>query len=68
VVPPARHTHLLEGQRSGDGMKGDTRNYLYVQYARYLEKYQPKMFVFEKRIRAEICWCRHLPEEYGKPF
>jgi DNA (cytosine-5)-methyltransferase 1 len=28
-------------------MKGDPRNYLYVQYAKYLEKYKPKMFVFE---------------------
>jgi DNA (cytosine-5)-methyltransferase 1 len=28
-------------------MKGDPRNYLYVEYAQYLEKYRPKMFVFE---------------------
>jgi DNA (cytosine-5)-methyltransferase 1 len=28
-------------------MHGDPRNYLYVQYAEYLERYQPKMFVFE---------------------
>lgn len=28
-------------------MKGDQRNYLYVQYAKYLERYQPKLFVFE---------------------
>lgn len=28
-------------------MEGDPRNYLFVQYAEYLEKYQPKMFVFE---------------------
>jgi len=28
-------------------MKRDPRNFLYVQYAEYLQKYQPKMFVFE---------------------
>jgi DNA (cytosine-5)-methyltransferase 1 len=28
-------------------MRRDPRNFLYVQYAEYLEKYQPKMFVFE---------------------
>ena len=28
-------------------MTGDPRNYLYVQYGKYLERYQPKMFVFE---------------------
>ncbi len=28
-------------------MSRDPRNYLYVQYAKYLEKYQPKIFVFE---------------------
>ena len=28
-------------------MKGDPRNYLYVQYAKYLERYLPRLFVFE---------------------
>jgi len=28
-------------------MKRDPRNFLYVQYANYLERYKPKMFVFE---------------------
>ena len=28
-------------------MNDDPRNYLYVQYSKYLEKYHPKMFVFE---------------------
>lgn len=31
-------------------MSGDPRNFLYVQYAGYLEKYNPKLFVFENVI------------------
>jgi DNA (cytosine-5)-methyltransferase 1 len=31
-------------------MEGDPRNFLYQQYAGYLKKYQPKMFVFENVI------------------
>lgn len=45
--PPCQAYSLVGRARSKDGMKGDPRNYLYVQYAKYLEKYQPKIFVFE---------------------
>jgi DNA (cytosine-5)-methyltransferase 1 len=45
--PPCQAYSLVGRARSKDGMKGDQRNYLYVQYAKYLEKYQPKLFVFE---------------------
>lgn len=45
--PPCQAYSLVGRARSKDGMKGDHRNYLYVQYAKYLEKYQPKLFVFE---------------------
>jgi len=45
--PPCQAYSLVGRARSKDGMKGDSRNYLYVQYAKYLEKYTPKMFVFE---------------------
>lgn len=45
--PPCQAYSLVGRARSKDGMKGDERNYLYVQYAKFLEKYQPKMFVFE---------------------
>lgn len=45
--PPCQAYSLMGRARSEDGMKGDYRNYLYVQYGKYLEKYQPKMFVFE---------------------
>lgn len=45
--PPCQAYSLVGRARSENNMKGDHRNYLYVQYAKYLEKYQPKMFVFE---------------------
>lgn len=45
--PPCQAYSLVGRARSEDGMKGDPRNYLYVQYAKFLEKYNPKMFVFE---------------------
>lgn len=34
-------------------MKDDPRNYLYKLYARFLKKYQPRMFVFENVIGIE---------------
>lgn len=45
--PPCQAYSLVGRARSDDNMKSDPRNYLYVQYANYLERYQPKMFVFE---------------------
>jgi len=45
--PPCQAYSLVGRARSSNGMKGDLRNYLYVQYARYLEYYGPNMFVFE---------------------
>ncbi len=48
--PPCQAYSLVGRARSASGMKGDKRNYLYVQYARYLETYQPKIFVFENVI------------------
>lgn len=45
--PPCQAYSLVGRARRKDGMKGDHRNYLYVQYAKYLEKYRPKLFVFE---------------------
>jgi DNA (cytosine-5)-methyltransferase 1 len=45
--PPCQAYSLAGRARSANGMKGDQRNYLYVHYAKYLEKYQPKIFVFE---------------------
>ncbi|MBX2948865.1 MAG: DNA (cytosine-5-)-methyltransferase [Crocinitomicaceae bacterium] len=45
--PPCQAYSLAGRARSENGMKGDKRNYLYVQYGKYLERYKPKMFVFE---------------------
>ncbi len=45
--PPCQAYSLVGRARSDDNMKSDPRNYLYVQYANYLERYKPKMFVFE---------------------
>jgi len=45
--PPCQAYSLVGRARSSSGMQGDPRNYLYVEYARYLEKYSPSLFVFE---------------------
>ncbi|GAA3951439.1 DNA (cytosine-5-)-methyltransferase [Chitinophaga oryziterrae] len=45
--PPCQAYSLVGRARSENGMKGDRRNYLYIHYAKFLEKYQPKLFVFE---------------------
>jgi DNA (cytosine-5)-methyltransferase 1 len=45
--PPCQAYSLVGRARSDNGMEKDPRNYLYVQYAKYLERYKPKMFVFE---------------------
>ena len=45
--PPCQAYSLVGRARSKTKMEGDPRNYLFVQYAEYLEKYEPKMFVFE---------------------
>lgn len=45
--PPCQAYSLVGRARSANGMIGDYRNYLYIQYANFLEKYNPKFFVFE---------------------
>ena len=45
--PPCQAYSLVGRARDENGMVGDKRNYLYVLYARFLEEYQPKFFVFE---------------------
>ncbi|MCW4001532.1 MAG: DNA cytosine methyltransferase [Candidatus Bathyarchaeota archaeon] len=45
--PPCQAYSLVGRARSEDGMRSDPRNHFYVQYAKYLEKYKPKLFVFE---------------------
>lgn len=45
--PPCQAYSLVGRARSKTKMEGDSRNYLFEQYALYLEKYEPKIFVFE---------------------
>ncbi|MEP6595807.1 MAG: DNA (cytosine-5-)-methyltransferase, partial [Ginsengibacter sp.] len=45
--PPCQAYSLVGRARSKDGMQSDPRNHLYLEYAKYLEKYNPKLFVFE---------------------
>jgi DNA (cytosine-5)-methyltransferase 1 len=45
--PPCQAYSLAGRARSKTKMEGDPRNHLYLEYAKYLERYTPKMFVFE---------------------
>lgn len=48
--PPCQAYSLVGRARSVDGMRHDSRNHLYVEYARFLEKYNPRYFIFENVI------------------
>lgn len=45
--PPCQAYSLVGRARDENGMHGDPRNYLYVQYGRFLKEYGPKLFVYE---------------------
>jgi DNA (cytosine-5)-methyltransferase 1 len=45
--PPCQAYSLVGRARSANGMKTDPRNYLFYEYAKYLNRYNPKLFVFE---------------------
>lgn len=45
--PPCQAYSIAGRARDPKGMKEDPRNFLYKQYVKFLERYQPKMFVFE---------------------
>ena len=45
--PPCQAYSIVGRARSPNKMKGDKRNYLYVLYAKFLERYKPEYFVFE---------------------
>ncbi|HHG84697.1 MAG TPA: DNA cytosine methyltransferase, partial [Bacteroidetes bacterium] len=45
--PPCQAYSMIGRSRDPNGMKGDERNHLFRYYAKFLEKYQPKVFVFE---------------------
>lgn len=59
--PPCQAYSLVGRARDENGMRDDPRNYLYVQYGRFLNRYSPKMFVFENVIGL-------LSAEKGKYF
>ncbi len=45
--PPCQAYSLVGRARDSSGMKNDSRNYLYKEYAKFLKNYRPKVFVFE---------------------
>lgn len=45
--PPCQAYSLVGRARDKNGMSGDPRNYLYVEYGKFLRYYTPRMFVFE---------------------
>lgn len=45
--PPCQAYSLVGRARDKNGMKNDSRNLLYKEYAKFLKKYTPKVFVFE---------------------
>jgi DNA (cytosine-5)-methyltransferase 1 len=48
--PPCQAYSLVGRSRDEKRMQGDPRNYLFKEYAKFLEYYQPKFFVFENVI------------------
>lgn len=48
--PPCQAYSVVGRSRDTNRMKGDSRNYLFREYAKFLEYYQPKYFVFENVI------------------
>lgn len=45
--PPCQAYSLIGRARDKDNMGNDPRNFLYKEYARFLKRYEPKVFVFE---------------------
>ncbi len=45
--PPCQAYSLVGRARDKNSMKNDPRNFLYEEYAKFLEKFNPKVFVFE---------------------
>lgn len=66
--PPCQAYSLVGRSRSKTKMEGDPRNYLFIQYAKYLEKYKPKMFVFENVLGLKSAKSGLYLEEMKKIF
>ncbi len=45
--PPCQAYSLVGRSRDPNRMKDDPRNYLYRQYIKFIERYKPRLFVFE---------------------
>lgn len=45
--PPCQAYSLVGRSRDKDNMENDPRNFLYKEYAKFLKRYIPKVFVFE---------------------
>jgi len=45
--PPCQAYSVVGRARDPQNMENDPRNYLYILYVKFLEKYKPKLFVFE---------------------
>lgn len=45
--PPCQAYSLVGRSRDPNRMQGDKRNYLFLYYAKFLDRYKPKYFVFE---------------------
>ena len=61
--PPCQSYSLVGRSRSANGMKGDSRNYLYTYYAEFLKKYKPAFFLFEN-----VPGLLSAKREDGKPY
>ena len=61
--PPCQAYSLVGRSRSRTRMKKDKRNYLYVYYARFLERYQPAYFLFEN-----VTGLLSAKNEHGVPY
>lgn len=66
--PPCQAYSLVGRARSKTKMDGDPRNYLFIQYAEYLERYEPKMFVFENVLGLNSAKGGHYLKEMKKIF
>jgi DNA (cytosine-5)-methyltransferase 1 len=66
--PPCQAYSLVGRSRSKTKMEGDPRNYLFIQYAEYLEKYKPKMFVFENVLGLKSAKGGHYLNEMERVF
>ena len=45
--PPCQAYSLIGRAKDPDNMRNDPRNFLYRQYVRFLNRYRPRMFIFE---------------------